>query len=397
MNQTAKSNESCNALPLAGLVVLELGTIIAGPFAGSLLADLGALVIKIEQPNQGDGLRNSGPVIDGVSIWWGVASRNKKCISLDLKSSIGHKTFCQLIAKADVLIENYRPGVLDRLDLSVHKIHLINSKLLVLSISGYGQEGINSQKPGFGKIAEGLSGIVPLTGKPTEPPLFTGFSLADTSAGLYGAFLINVLLSNQIEAKNIHLDLALYEPLLKILDFQFHVSEELLRTGSNHPYSWGMKSFSESLPTFQTLDKTWIQLKLDQNAKTIILQHCGILSDHELADLEIAQVISAWLSNYPCVDALMLLESLQIAACQIHDGRSIAQKEYFTMRGDLELEKHQKLGQFPVPGFFPKYKRTDNITKFRAPEIGEDNNVIFREFLNLSDIEIAQIKAHQKI
>ena len=100
MNQTSKSIDSYSTLPLAGLVVLELGTIIAGPFAGSLLADLGALVIKIEQPNQGDGLRNSGPVIDGVSIWWGVASRNKKCISLDLKSPIGHQTFCHLIAKA---------------------------------------------------------------------------------------------------------------------------------------------------------------------------------------------------------------------------------------------------------------------------------------------------------
>ena len=396
MNQTSKSIDSYSTLPLAGLVVLELGTIIAGPFAGSLLADLGALVIKIEQPNQGDGLRNSGPVIDGVSIWWGVASRNKKCISLDLKSTIGHQTFCQLIAKADVLIENYRPGVLDRLDLSVQKMHLMNSKLIVLSISGYGQDGINSQKPGFGKIAEGLSGIVPLTGKPTEPPLFTGFSLADTSAGLYGAFLINVLLAKGSEAKNIHLDLALYEPLLKMLEFQFHTSDELERTGSNHPYSWGMKSFSERLPAFQTCDKKWLQLRIDQNATTIILQECGILPDQKMADLEIDQLICAWLSTYRCEDALEFLASLQIAACQIQDGQSIAQQAYFTMRADLELVKHPDRGQFPVPGFFPKYARTVNNTQFRATEIGADNDFIFREFLHLSEIEISQIKAHQK-
>jgi len=120
------------------------------------------------------------------------------------------------------------------------------------------------------------------------------------------------------------------------------------------------------------------------------------LPDQKMADLEIDQVIRAWLSTYRCEDALELLASLQIAACQIQDGQSIAQQAYFTMRADLELVNHPELGQFPVPSFFPKYARTVNNTKFSATEIGADNDFIFREFLHLSEIEISQIKAHQK-
>ncbi len=374
------TNPQNNSLPLQGITVIELGTIIAGPFAGSLLAEMGATVIKIEQPVLGDGLRQSGPKINDVPIWWGVASRNKKCISLNLKNPLGIDVFKQLIQKADVLIENYRPGVLDKLGIGTSTLHALSPKLIILSISGYGQDGSYATKPGFGKIAEGLSGIVPLTGRPDEPPLYTGFSLADASSGLYGSFMINMLLLDD-DRKNTHIDLALYEPLLEMLAFQFHLTNSAsIRQGTNHPYGWGIPENLVAFPAFQSIDNHWFQIKLDpQNCSTLI--HQFNLS----ADMHLGNNLRDWFASNTMQEIFSLLSELSIEASIVQNGETLSSNSYFTLRGDVIQANHPDLGQFPVPGFFPKFERTNQNIAFRAPQIGEDNAFVLKEFLSFDD------------
>jgi crotonobetainyl-CoA:carnitine CoA-transferase CaiB-like acyl-CoA transferase len=369
-----------NTLPLQGIIVIELGTIIAGPFAGSLLAEMGATVIKIEQPIVGDGLRQSGPKINGIPIWWGVASRNKKCISLNLKNPLGIDVFKQLIQKADVLIENYRPGVLDKLGIGTSTLHALVPKLIILSISGYGQDGSYATKPGFGKIAEGLSGIVPLTGHPNEPPLYTGFSLADASSGLYGSFMINMLLLDN-HRKDIHIDLALYEPLLEMLAFQFYSSSSApIRQGTNNPHGWGILENPIAYPAFQSIDNHWFLIKMDPLSRSALANQFNLFTDMHLGN-----AIRDWSASNTTEEIFSLLGNLGIDASIVQNGETLASNAYFKSRGDVIQANHPSLGQFPVPGFFPKLERSSQNTAFRAPQIGEDNAFVFKEFLNFDD------------
>jgi crotonobetainyl-CoA:carnitine CoA-transferase CaiB-like acyl-CoA transferase len=369
-----------NQLPLQGITVIELGTIIAGPFAGSLLAEMGATVIKIEQPVVGDGLRQSGPKINGVPIWWGVASRNKKCISLNLKNPLGIEIFKKLIQKADVLIENYRPGVLDKLGIGSSTLHALVPKLIILSISGYGQDGSYATKPGFGKIAEGLSGIIPLTGKPDEPPLYTGFSLADASSGLCGSFMINMLLLDQ-ERKDIHIDLALYEPLLEMLAFQFHSSNSApIRQGTNNPRGWGIPTNPIFFPTFQSIDHQWFQIKLDPKNRSALINQFNLS-----ADIDIVNALRDWSVSKTIQEIFSMFGDLGVEVSIVQNGETLAANPYFTSRGDVIQADHPSLGQFPVPGFFPKFERSHQDIAFRAPQIGEDNAYVMKDFLNIDD------------
>ena len=372
------STEKNHQLPLQGVTVIELGTIIAGPFAGSLLAEMGATVIKIEQPVLGDGLRQSGPKINGVPIWWGVASRNKKCISLNLKNPLGIEVFKKLILKADVLIENYRPGVLDKLGIGNSTLHTLVPKLIILSISGYGKDGSYATKPGFGKIAEGFSGIVPLTGHPDEPPLYNGFSLADASSGLYGSFMINMLLLDK-DRKNTSIDLALYEPLLEMLAFQFHSpNAPAMRQGTNNPYGWGLAENTITYPTLQSRDNHWFQIKLTAE-NYLALKNQFITSNEKDCD----KALQDWSTSKTMQEIFYQLSQLNIPASIVQNGETLAYESYFNSRGDVIQATHPSLGQFPVPGFFPKFERTNQSTAFRAPQIGEDNEVILKEFLNI--------------
>jgi crotonobetainyl-CoA:carnitine CoA-transferase CaiB-like acyl-CoA transferase len=181
-------------LPLRGVRVVELGSVIAAPYAASLLAEFGAEVVKVERPDGGDALRNMGVRANGVPLWWHVASRNKRLVTLDLKAEAGRAAFLALLDAADVLLENNRPGVMERLGFGWAALSARNPRLVMASISGFGQTGPYAPRPGFGKIAEAFSGAVALTGDPGGIPLHVGFSLADATAGLSAVLGVAVAL-----------------------------------------------------------------------------------------------------------------------------------------------------------------------------------------------------------
>lgn len=338
--------------PLEGLKVVELGLALAGPFAGSLMAELGAQVIKIEKPGGGDPARLMGISVKDVAVWWGVAARAKLCVDLDLKNPDDRQTLLGLIATADALVENYRPGVLDRLGLGWEALRAINPRLVMASISGFGQTGPHASRPGFGKIAEAMSGIVMLTGSPDEVPIHIGFSLADTSAGLMAAFGLALGLYQRDVGgeQGSHADVALFEPLFRMTECQLALTERMgrapLREGSNDPYGWGASGEAgvnpDALRAVRCADGHWLMLRA--SAPDEIVGRAEAL---------------------PIGEALSLLAGEGVAAAQVHDGATINASAYFRARGDVRQVNDPVIGPVCVPGEIPKAWAEPQLPLFR--------------------------------
>ena len=363
------------------LNVLELGAVIAGPFAGSLMAELGGDVIKIETPGAGDSLRGMGPTKGGWPLWFGASAREKRCVTLNLKHPEGKAVFLRLIEQADVLVENFRPGVLERLGLSWNALRAVNPRLVMLSISGFGQTGPQTTRPGFGKIAEGLSGVVNLTGPGDGSPLFVGFSLADAAAGLFGIFGVaaalfrrDVLDANIGHESGGRIDLALYEPLMRMLDCQFALHAETgkapARSGGNDPYSFGVAASGR--PAFRSVGSAsgdWYLIAVPDNQALDRL--------NEIAGAGSLEDWGVKLSN-PEIESE--LRDLGLDFTLVFDGLSIARSPYFQARGDVVETEHHGIGTISAAG------RVDGLCPdpvYRPPGLGEDNEAIFGRLLGL--------------
>jgi crotonobetainyl-CoA:carnitine CoA-transferase CaiB-like acyl-CoA transferase len=346
--------------PLEGIRVIEAGIALAGPFAGSMLAELGAHVVKVERPGGGDPMRLMGPSVGDVTVWWGIAARGKLCVDLDFKKEEEKETFRQLVRDADILVENYRPGVMDRLGIGWDALRKINPKLIMLSISGFGQTGPDSGRPGFGKIAEALSGIVSLTGKAEEVPMHIGFSLADTSTGLMGTLGVALALYQRDFAggQGARIDLALYEPLLRMAECQLALFERLgrppLREGSNDPYGWGASGPAASQVALKCADGEWIMA----------------------ARASLPATASAEVAKLGREAALERLRKLGVPAVPVHDGASLAKSPYFTERRDVVRTTDPKIGALTVPGEVPKTYREPELPLFRSVRPDEDRSKV---------------------
>jgi crotonobetainyl-CoA:carnitine CoA-transferase CaiB-like acyl-CoA transferase len=371
-----------HATPSGGkpeLNVVELGAVIAGPFAGSLMAELGGSVIKVETPGAGDSLRNMGPKKDGVPIWFGASAREKSCVTINLKHADGKAIFEKLIARADVLVENFRPGVLERLGLDWPAMSKLNPRLVMLSISGFGQTGPQTLRPGFGKIAEGVSGIVNLTGHAGQSPLFVGFSLADASAGLFGIYGVAAALYRRdvLGGNGARIDVALYEPLMRMLDCQLalHSANGVPpeRRGSNDPYSFGVENADR--PAFLSVGSAsgdWYLLAVSREEA----EGLGNLQD--------------WGQTRTNAEIEKRLSDLRLEYAPVFDGMTIARSPYFRARGDVVDAEHPAIGTFTAAA------RIDGApcpSVFRAPGLGEDNAAIFGRLLGMDAAEIERLTA----
>jgi formyl-CoA transferase len=384
-------------MSLQGLRVIELGTVIAGPFAGSLLADMGAEVIKIEPPGAGDVLRQMGPIRDGVSIWWGVNARGKRCVSLDLKTARGKALFKSLIATADVLIENFRPDVLKRLGLDWPVLHELNPRLVMLSISGFGHTGPQAAQPGFGKIAECMSGLVSLTGPPEDRPLFVGFSLADASTGLLGTFGVMVALFERDVAggEGAHIDIALYEPLFRMLDIQRSVSAGVgpaMRRGTDDPYQWGTAEPRDvRFGSIRSSDGDWLFVAIpDRECEAELMER--LYPDADPGTGEFWPGLRAWAGGLTTADLMATLETARVEIARVHDGASIAADPYFRARGDVVQAVHPTLGEFSVPGFIEEAEDGSERVCFRAVPVGTDNSDVLSRWLGLTEAQIEALR-----
>jgi len=386
--------------PLQGIKVLELGQLIAGPFAGKTLADFGAEIIKIEAPGAGDPLRKWRLLKEGTSIWWQVQSRNKRSLALDMRTPQGQEIVRQLALEADVLVENFRPGAMEGWGLDPNELLKLNPRLIVLRISGYGQTGPYKTRPGFGVVAEAMGGLRHLTGEPGRVPVRVGISLGDTLAALHG--VIGILLAlhhrhNTGEGQII--DVALYEAV-------FNCMESLLPEYSAFNAIRGPagSALPGIAPTNAYLCKDGGYALIAGNGDSIFRRLMTLIgrddlgTDPELADNagrvgrveEIDRVIGAWTIQHTVDEVLNALEQAAVPSGRIYTVEDIAKDPHYLARGMLETLSMPDGTSLMVPGIVPKLSKTPGSRHRLAPALGQDSEAILKE-MGLSDQQIQQL------
>ena len=387
---------------LSGLKVLELGQLIAGPFAAKTLADFGAEIIKVEAPDSGDPLRKWRLLKDGTSVWWQVQSRNKRSLALDLRTPEGQGIVRQLAHEADVLIENFRPGAMEGWGLSPDDLIAQNPKLIVLRISGYGQTGPYRNRPGFGVIGEAMGGLRHLTAEPGRVPVRVGVSIGDTLSALHG--VIGILLALQhrhATGKGQVIDVALYESV-------FNCMESLLPEYSAFGAVRGPagSALPGIAPTNAYRCKDGAYALVAGNGDSIfkrlmnLIGSTDLANDPNLADNtgrvarveEIDQAIEDWTLQKNVEEVLQALESASVPAGRIYDIADIAADPHYAARGMLSQVTLADGSSLKVPGFVPKLSLTPGQHRRNAPDLGQDTDVILKE-MGLSSEQIQKLRA----
>ncbi len=387
--------------PLANLKVVEMGQLIAGPFAAKTLADFGADVIKIEPPKVGDALRKWRLLKDGTSIWWQVQSRNKRSLSLDLKEVEAQDIVRTLLKEADVLIENFRPGTLEGWGLDPEKLLELNPKLIVLRISGYGQTGPYKDKPGFGVVAEAMGGLRHLTAEPGRVPVRVGISIGDTLASLHG--VIGILLALQERhnsGKGQIIDIALYEAV-------FNCMESLLPEYS--AFGEVRQAAGSALPgiaptnAYQCADGGYVLVA--GNGNSIFKRLMTVIGRDDLGNdpqlenndgrvkrvVELDQAIGEWAKTLSTTKALEVLDSVAVPAGRIYTVADIANDPHYKARENIQTIQMKDGSKVDVPGVIPKLSRTPGSIKTLAPDIGQNTDEILKS-IGLTDDPVVSLK-----
>ena len=367
--------------PLAGLRVIELGQLIAGPFAGKTLAEFGADVVKIEPPEGGDPLRQWRLLHNGTSVWWQVQSRNKRSVVLDLRSETGRADVRRLIAEADVLIENFKPGTLEKWGLGYDSLSADNPGLVMLRISGYGQTGPYRDLPGFAVVAEAMGGIRHLMGEPGRAPVRAGVSLGDTLAGLHGVIgVLTALHERQRSGLGQVIDVALYEAV-------FNCMESLLPEFSafgtvRAPAGSALPGIAPSNAYACNDGHVLVAGNGDSIFKRLmqVIGRADLATDPGLSGntgrvarvQEIDAAIGNWTVQRSVAEALLALDAAAVPAGRIYTVADIATDPHYQARGMIETVKLSDGTQLAVPGIVPKLSRTPGRHRRNAPALGQD-------------------------
>ena len=383
--------------PLAGIRVLELGSLVAGPFCGKTLADFGAEVVKIEPPGEGDPLRKWRKLRNGTSLWWQVQSRNKKSVTCDLRKPEGQEIVRRLARRAHIVVENFRAGALEKWNLGWEALSRDNPKLVLVRISGYGQDGPYSRRPGFAAIAEGMAGFRYITGFPDRPPARPNLSIGDTIASLHGVIGALTALHS---GKGQVVDVALYEAM-------FNCMESLLPEYSAHGYV--RERTGSTLPgiapsnLYPCKDGSYVLIagnadSLYHRLMTAIgradLRDDPALArnDGRAAQMErIDQAIAAWTSRFSQEEVLREMERAEVPAGKIYTAADIAADPHYAARGMIEKIVAGDGEPLAVPGIVPKLSATPGAIRTQAPKLGEHTDEVLQE-IGFSPDEISGLK-----
>jgi formyl-CoA transferase len=387
--------------PLAGLKVVELGQLIAGPFAAKTLADFGADVIKIEAPRTGDPLRQWRLLKDGTSVWWQVQSRNKRSVALDLRQPEAQDIVRKLALDADVLIENFRPGAMEGWGLGPDDLLKLNPRLIMLRISGYGQTGPYRDRPGFGVVAEAMSGLRHLSAEPGRVPVRVGVSIGDTLAALHGVIGILMALQHRhASGKGQVIDVALYEAV-------FNCMESLLPEYSafgavRSPAGSALPGIAPS-NAYRCKDNSYALIAGNGDSIFKRLMLCinrpDLGADPALADNagrvarveEIDNAIGQWTAGLTVDEVLAALEGADVPAGKIYTVADIAADPHYAARGMLQTVQMDDGSELAVPGFVPKLSVTPGNHRRNAPALGQDTDAVLKE-LGLSSEQIRGLR-----
>jgi crotonobetainyl-CoA:carnitine CoA-transferase CaiB-like acyl-CoA transferase len=394
---------------LAGLRVLDAATLFAGPTAATMLADFGADVIKIEHPVKGDPVRLHGYSKDGVSLWWTMLSRNKRTLALDLGKNEGAEVFLRLVENADVFIENFRPGTLERWGIGPDVLHKHNPALIIVRVTGFGQFGPYANRAGFGTLAESMSGFAAMTGEPGGPPTLPPFGLADGIAALAISQAILTALyalkNPESEAFGVGqvIDLAIIEPILAILGPQPTVYDQLgivqVRTGN--------RSVNNSpRNTYLTADRKWVAIST--SAQSIaervmhLVGHPEVIAEEwfkqgrtraEHADL-LDKYVGDWIAARTLPEVVEAFESAQAAVAPIYDISDIYEDPQFQALDTITTVHDPKLGPVRMQNVLYRMSRTPGGIRWTGRDKGADTYSILSDEVGLSDAQIDVLKGH---
>ena len=395
MTQSNTSN-----MALQGLKVIEMGQLIAGPFASKLLGEFGADVIKIEPPGVGDPLRKWRKIKDGTSLWWHVQSRNKRSLTLDLKQAEAQDIVRQLVAEADVLVENFRPGTLEGWGLSYEALKAINPRLIMLRISGYGQTGPYRDLPGFGVIGEAMGGLRHLSGYPGQAPVRVGISIGDSLSSLYG--VIGVLLALQERARSgegQEIDVALYESVFAMMESLIpeydafgYIREPAgsalpgITPSNSYPCKDG--SYVLIAGNGDSIYKRLMSLigRDDLGNDPRLAQNDGRSQHAELIDGAIAE----WTAQRGRDEVIEALKGARVPAGYPYTAADIVRDPHYLARQMIE-QVQTRAGPLKVPGVLPKLSRTPGRIGTGGPQLGEHNDDILAG-LGLSAEQVAGLR-----
>jgi crotonobetainyl-CoA:carnitine CoA-transferase CaiB-like acyl-CoA transferase len=377
-------------LPLEGIKVVDCATLFAGPVVATIMGDYGADVIKVEHP-RGDGMRSMGWARDGVSMWWLLISRNKRCATLKLSDPEGAELFKELIRDADVMIENFRPGTLEKWGLGPDVLHAVNPGLVIVRTTGFGQTGPYRDLPGFGTLAESISGFAHINGWPDKPPALPPLALGDSIAALTGAFSVMFALwwrEHGGNGKGQVLDISIYEPLFWILGPQTLVYDQLGivqgRTGNAAP-------FTAPRNAYQASDGRW--LGLSASAQSIAERVMHIVGHPELVDEpwftdhegriahadELDALIQDWIGQRTTEEVLEAFAEGQAAIAPIYSIAEIVDDPQYAARETITTVDHPQLGPIRMQNVIPKMSETPGRIDHAGPALGEHNDEVWAE------------------
>ncbi|HEV2405965.1 MAG TPA: CoA transferase [Ktedonobacterales bacterium] len=372
------------ALPLEGVRVLDIATMAAAPWAAAYLAEFGADVIKVEMPVVGDHQRRWGTPKQGVGLFWKSMSRNKRSVTLNLGKPRGAEVFKRLVAEADVIIENFRPGTLERWGLGFETLRAVNPRIILLRVTGFGQTGPYAPRPGFGTLAESLTGFAHLTGHPEGPPTLPNMPLADGVAGVTGAFAVMVALYYRDARGGVGqvIDLSLCEPLLRLLEptlldyDQFGIQRGRIGNRSDHVAPRN---------TYQCGDDRW--LSLSASAQSIFERLMVAMGRPELREdprfavnsarvahvVELDEIIGAWMRRHSRDEALALLEANEVAAAPVYDVADIFADPHYRARQSFVRVADPDLGEISLVNVVPRLSETPGRVRTTGPALGQHN------------------------
>ncbi len=378
---------ACKKGPLEGVKVLEMGSLIAGPFAGRLMADFGADVIKVEPPGKGDPLRKWRMMHEDTSLWWYVQSRNKKSITVDLHSPEGQDRIRQIVEHIDIVIENFKPGTLEKWGLGYEDLKKINPKIIMVRVSGYGQDGPYRDKPGFGSVGEAMGGIRYLTGYPDRPPTRIGISLGDSVSALYAVIgaVMAIYHRDHRGGEGQCIDVALYETVFSLMESavpeydRFKFIRE--RTGStlsgiapSNIYRCKDDKYVVIGGNGDAIFKRLMQAigRDDMKDNPEYAQNDGRVKHMDYID----QAIEEWTTQHTSDVVLKTMVDFDVPAGAIYNVEDMFHDPHFQAREMIKEIDVEGLGKLKVPGIVPKLSQTPGDIKWHGPKLGEHNDEV---------------------
>ncbi|MFI8964594.1 CaiB/BaiF CoA transferase family protein [Streptomyces sp. NPDC053493] len=388
--------------PLRGLRVLDVATLFAGPLAATLLGDFGADVVKVEHPRKPDPSRGHGPAKDGVGLWWKVLGRNKRTMTLDLSTPGGRDTLLRLAADADVIVENFRPGTLERWGLGWPELSGVNPRLVLARVTGFGQSGPYAHRPGFGTLAEAMSGFAAITGEPNGPPTLPPFGLADSVAALATAYAVmTALTARNTTGRGQVVDMAIIEPMLSVIGPHLLWYDQL---GYVQPRTGNRSRNNAPRNTYRTADGSWVAVST--SAQSIAERVLRLVGRPELIDEPwfadgtgraahadvLDEAVGSWIARRTRDEAMTAFEKAEAAIAPVYDVRDVLEDPQFRALGTVAEVADPELGPIRMQNVLFRLSETPGAVRWAGRPHGADTAELLTE-LGLTADDIATLRA----